>query len=213
MPFSSYFKDNFIAPEISTFKGVELEDLSCYDDQSPHWLYNYILNMGFSYQIKPYYREVIFNFLRRVHGAFEAYDLARKELLEYSRFGSGYNPRSYFRALNWIEVCVSFSDQAFRLVLQTYNTEERLFKAGEGSPLERLRELYNKTKHIDGILNENGKTGLGRTLVVYLTTDGILLKSRKEGHLLKYSELSELLKELADEASYLSQPSKWGSVE
>ena len=54
MPFSSYFKDNFIAPEISTFKGVELEDLSCYDDQSPHWLYNYILNMGFSYQIKPF---------------------------------------------------------------------------------------------------------------------------------------------------------------
>lgn len=76
------FYDTQIAPEFSKFSGAVLDDLSSIDPEQEHWLLNNAMN-SLSQSYKDDYRVLVFNHLRRVHGALDAYHQLRRVLLEY----------------------------------------------------------------------------------------------------------------------------------
>jgi hypothetical protein len=76
-----------------------------------------------------------------------------------------------------------------------------LFKKGDGTTLQRLNLLYNRSKHLPKAINSD-QIGHGSTLAVWLTNDGLRCL---DGHL-TFEELAEILEELARWSDALQDP-------
>ncbi|MED5617639.1 hypothetical protein [Ideonella sp. BN130291] len=198
-PLPPHLCDAHLAPGFSEFSGVVLEDLSAVHPEQRHWLFNYVLNQ-LTHSVKPKYRELAFNHLRRAQGALDAYHQLRRLLGEYG--APGKRARSYFPALDQAEICVSFAAQAFELSnkLLLLSGDTPVYQHASEQELTTLRSFYIACKHVANML-DGSQFEAPDTVVFWFTQEG--LQSRKRG-VLTYQSLANVLRELAYDASVLA---------
>jgi hypothetical protein len=200
MVLQSEFYDAYLAPDFSSFSGAILDDLSQIDPEQEHWLINFALNQ-LSYSLKPKLRELAFNHIRRTQGALAAYHQLRLLLASYPTCRN--TTDCYFNALNQAEICISFSAQAFELAnkfIKDASHQSSEYKHVTDKQIKRLHDFYILSKHIPNMLDGKQFESID-TVAFWLTNSGV--KSRRKG-LLSYHDLSVLLRELAHDASLLS---------
>ena len=199
MTLTREFYETHLAPGFSSFSGADLEDLSSTDVEQEHWLSNFV-HSQISHEFKPVFRELIFNFIRRAHGAFDAYGQLREKLAAYPPRHRA--ARTYFSALSHAEVCVSFTAQAVEIT-HAYMLRAKCqptYQCATKTQLDLLHRFYRGLKHIPGMLAGSQFSGQD-TMLFWFTAEG--LQSRKRG-LLTYQDLAALLKELAFDARLMS---------
>jgi hypothetical protein len=188
MPLSAYAKDNFIAPGLSTFTSACIRDMAGTSVEQEHWLNNYMLNTLFRVKLDEQVRQSLFNFLRRSQFAFREFALAREQTASYLRSVDAVT--TYFVAIGHWEVFLAYSYQAFELLAGS--DKRALFEPGDGSVLQRLCLLYNRSKHVKKAIS-NGQLAAGSILAVWLTNEGL---HAVDGHL-TFDEMAEILEDLA----------------
>lgn len=179
--------DKFIAPDMSKFTEASIPDMSDTSREQDYWLRNFMLNTLVRVTIDEPTRQTLFNFLRRAELAFREYGLAREQTLAYLQNTEAITP--YFAAISHWEVYLSHAYQAYCLLARG---QKILFKKGDGSILERLNLLYNRSKHVDKAI-EAGQLPSKSTMAIWLTNDGI--QSINGG--LTFTEMADILTELA----------------
>ena len=196
--------DEFMATDASGFTEAAVPEIGSTHPGSKHWVSNYFLNSVFRGQYGSPTRELVAVLLRRVTIAFEEYDLAKARTDEFvQRRLDGQQPmRVYLSALHHWEQCVAAAWQA--VAAWTKLTGEQAFEPDADSPSaeERLNHLYNGSKHTDSKIVTPGQMPESGPLAVWLTNEGL----RSVEHLLTWSELAEVLDELAKAADLLQDP-------
>jgi len=198
MPLSNYALDKFVAPDLSKLTECNAINMTDYDDQSEHWVANFVLNSMLNVQIQEPYRAYTFMFLRRAEMSFVEYENGRMALQQYVSS----SPKSitrYLRAIFHFESFVAQSYQAFEIVRKWIG--QNLFQSGDGSILDRLNLIYGRSKHADKAIFA-GQLPPDATMPVWLTNIGL----QAEGIALSYNEMPNILKELSTIASRLSNP-------
>jgi hypothetical protein len=201
VPLSSYVKDKFIACDLSKFTTATLQDMSSVDKEQQYWLANFILNSIFSVPVPQKTYQQIFTFLRRSHSAFDSYASAREASLAFLADG-GQPPMEYLDAIGHWEAFLQYAWQAYDSLR---GGQVKFFESKDGSLLDRLNRLHNAAKHVSAnISNGSLQRDLEQfsPLAVWLTNDGL------QGHesLLSFSEVIEILEELARWASAAQDP-------
>jgi hypothetical protein len=187
MPLSAYAKDNFIAPGMSTFTSACVKDMAGTSVEQEHWLNNYMLNTLFRIKLDDEVRQSLFNFLRRSQFAFREYALAREQTTRY--LGSD-AVSTYFVAIGHWEVFLAYAYQAYELLAGT--DKRALFEPGDGSVLQHLCLLYNRSKHVNKAIS-GGQVAAGSILAVWLTNEGL----RAVDADLTFDEMAAILEDLA----------------
>ena len=190
--FTNYFLDTYVAHKISELTKCTAPE--CINDEK--WLNSFILNSVFRTQIPTKPKAYIFNFLRRVEGAFKAYQDALAAINEYLSTPS-HIISPYFQALNQLEICISQSYQAYELL--TSATTEKLFTTGEKSIEEKLYTLYIDSKHMDRMIYGD-QIPKETTSGIWITNNG--MASNRSN--LTFIELFEILQDLRKIAKKLA---------
>lgn len=201
--FTSYTRDKFIAPDVSTFQSAEIPDMSTYDAASSHWVTDHFLNSVFRGRLKPSAQAYVYNFLRRAEGAFGEHALARQATEAFLR-SRGQSPSRYASSLLHWEFFLGQAWQSYALLKKLIELGGHpfvIFDRGDGSIEERLNELYNSMKHVEKRIAA-GQILDGATVPVWLTNDGI----QSTDALLTYAETAEILKDIAKWANILVDP-------
>jgi hypothetical protein len=94
-----------------------------------------------------------------------------------------------FLAIGHRETFLPYAYQAYEIFVRA---EKILFTTGDGSILQRLSSLYNRSKHIASAINDN-RIAPGSTLAVWLNNEGL----RAVDGRLTFDEMAEILEELA----------------
>lgn len=193
------FYDTHLAPGFSSFHGAVLEDLSSLDAEQEHWLANFALNQ-LTHSLKPTFRELAFNHIRRTQAALEAYHQLRSLLLTYPPYRRA--ARRYFNALSQAETCISFAAQACEITNRYMQLAGQIHTHKHVSPIQlrRLHDFYVALKHVPNMLAGSQFKGQDTTVMWFI---GIGLQSRRRGTL-SFQDLAALLKELADDAVLIS---------
>ena len=196
--------DDFMATDASGFTEAEVPEIGSTHPESKHWVSNYFLNSVLRAQYGSPTRELVAALLRRVTIAFEEYELAKARTDEFvQRRLDGQQPmRVYLSALHHWEQCVAAAWQAVGAWMKL--TGEQAFEPDTDSPSaeERLNHLYNWSKHTDSKIVTSDQMPEAGPLAVWLTNEGL----RSVEHLLTWSELAEVLEELAKLADLLQDP-------
>jgi hypothetical protein len=197
IPLSNWLKDNLIAPEMSKFTEAAIPAMSTTDDQQEHWLANCVLNNLFGPRrfVTPL-RQQAYHFLRRSHAAFTEYALAREATLDYLA-DTERGPR-YIDAINHWEAFMAYSWQAYRFLGRG---RAQWFEKNDGSVLQRLNVLYNRSKYADEAI-ERGDFVEESPLCVWLTNNAL---SNTEATP-TFDEIAEILTYLAGLASAVQDP-------
>jgi hypothetical protein len=189
------FKDKFVAPEISSFTEASISDLSGLQER---WLVSFILNSGLVVQLDDATRRTIYNFLRRAEAAFREYNSARQMTLAHLANPNPDAVSEYIIAIGHWEVFLSDAYQAWCLLARG---QKILFTPGDGSTMQRLNLLYNRTKHAESAIIAEQLPPDG-TLPVWLKNDGL----RSVESSLTFEEIAEMLKDLAVWADAAQNP-------
>lgn len=204
MPLTDWSKDTFVAPEMSKFTAAVIPDMSKTDDEQEYWLRNFILNnlLGGTAYVTPV-RQQMYNFLRRSHTAFAEYSLARAATLDYLDDPNRILP--YIDAINHWEAFLANVWQAHCFLGRLPWLPRRVwFEPNDGSPLQRLNALHNRSKHADGAIVRGEFVGES-PLCVWLTNDG--LSSTETA--LSFDQMVEILTSMAKAASRIQDPATW----
>lgn len=144
MPFTKSAVELFISARASAINTCGASDMKVKVPESAHWLSNFGLAVIFNDFPPAAMRPFVINFIRRVHGAFLEYDIARREVLNLVKDGNGrWSP--YFAALTNFEVTVAQLYLAMDSIRKHSNHD--FFTTGDGSFEERLNLVYNASKH------------------------------------------------------------------
>lgn len=189
------FKDRFVAPEISSFTEASIPDLS---ELQERWLVSFILNTSLVVQLDDGTRRTIYNFLRRVEASFREYSSARQMTLAHLANPNPDAVSEYIIAMGHWEVFLSQAHQAWCLLARG---QKILFTPGDGSTMQRLNLLYNRSKHAEKAITAQQLPPDG-TLPVWLKNDG--LQSVESS--LTFEEITEMLEELAVWADAAQDP-------
>jgi hypothetical protein len=189
------FKDKFVAPEISSFTEASISDLSGLQER---WLVSFILNSSLVVQLDDATRRTIYNFLRRAEAAFREYCSARQMTLAHLANPNPDAVSEYIIAIGHWEVFLSQAYQAWCLLARG---QKILFAPGDGSTMQRLNLLYNRTKHAESAITAEQLPPDG-TLPVWLKNDG--LHSVESS--LTFEEIAEMLEDLAVWAEAVQNP-------
>ena len=189
------FKDKFIAPEISWFTEASIHDLSRLQER---WLVSFILNSGLVVQLDDATRRTLYNFLRRVEGAFREYSSARQMTMAHLANPNPDAVSEYIIAIGHWEAFLSQAYQAWCLLARG---QQILFTQGDGSTMQRLNLLYNRTKHAEKAITAEQLPPDG-TLPVWLKNDGLHSVETS----LTFEEIAEMLEDLAVWAEAAQNP-------
>jgi len=189
------FKDKFIAPEISSFTEASIPDLSAL--QGP-WLVSFILSSALVVQLDDATRRTLYNFLRRAEGAFREYSSARQMTMAYLANPDPNAVSEYITAIGHWETFLSQTYQAWCVLVRG---QKIFFSPGDGSTMQRLNLLYNRTKHAESAIIAE-QLPLDGTLPVWLKNDG--LHSIESS--LTFEEIAEMLEDLAAWADAAQNP-------
>jgi hypothetical protein len=198
MPLSNYFKDKYVAPEISSFTSASIRDMSAVSAEQNYWLINFILNTGLRVTMNDAARQTFYNFLRRTEAAFLDYEAARQRTLKYLGSPNRDALAEYIVAIGHWEAFLSHAYQACCLL---YRGQKSFFERGDGSVLQRLNLLYNRAKHAETAIT-NQQLPPDGTLPVWLKNDGLHCVESS----LTFDEIAELLEELAQCADEMQDP-------
>ena len=160
------FKDKFVAPEISSFTEASISDLSGLRER---WLVSFILNSSLVVQLDDATRRTIYNFLRQAEAAFREYSSGRQMTLAHLANPNPDAVSEYIIAIGHWEVFLSHEYQAWCLLARG---QKILFTPGDGSTMQRLNLLYNRTKHAESAITAKQLPPDG-TLPVWLKNDGL----------------------------------------
>jgi hypothetical protein len=189
------FKDKFVAPEISSFTEALIPELS---ELQKRWLVSFILNSSLVVQLDNARRRTIYNFLCRAEGAFREYGSARQMTMAYL---ANTNPDAVSEYIIAIGHWEAFLSQAYQAWCLLASGQAKLFTPGDGSTMQRLNLLYNRTKHAESAITAEQLPPEG-TLPVWLKNDGLhSVESR-----LTFEEIAEMLEELAVWADATQNP-------
>jgi hypothetical protein len=189
------FKDKFVAPEISSFTEASIPDVS---GSQERWLVSFILNSALVVQLDDATRRIFYNFLRRVEGAFREYISARQMTMTHLANPNPNAVSEYIIAIGHWEAVLSQTYQAWCLMARG---QQILFERGDGSGLQRLNLLYNRTKHAEKAITAE-QLPLDGTLPVWLKNDGLHSVETS----LTFEEIAEMLEELAVWAEAAQNP-------
>ena len=189
------FKDKFVAPEISSFTQASIPDLSGLQER---WLVSFILNSSLVVQLEDTARRTFYNFLRRVEGAFREYSSARQMTMAHLASPNPDAVSEYIIAIGHWEAFLSQAYQAWCLLARG---QKILFTPGDGSTMQRLNLLYNRSKHAESAITAEQLPPDG-TLPVWLRNDG--LHSVESS--LTFEEIAEMLEDLAVWADAAQNP-------
>jgi hypothetical protein len=158
------------------------------------------LNIIFTLPLPDFAAVLVQNFVGRFEVAIEEYSAARLELNRYIvGLPTTRSIRAYERSVGHFENCL------FHLYLSILSINRllelidagRLFELCDGSPYDRLRELFNRVKHFD----EDITTGQSEPLrPIWITNDGLECARAS----LRFSELFDLIKDQYDSAKWLA---------
>lgn len=186
MMLSSYSLDKFVAHRLSSVTACGAPDLG---ETKGNFLTAFILNTMLRVTIDPKKKAFLFNYLRRVEGAFRTYYNARDALTCYISTPSNViSP--YFEALLDFEVCIAQAYQALEMVATSMG--EAVFDKGDNSSYEKLYTLYIASKHMDRMI-DGGKIPDETTSGIWITNEGLESKRGK----IEFSELAEVLRFLS----------------
>jgi len=102
-----------------------------------------------------------------------------------------------FQALNHFETLFAQLYQAYLLIKSA--TEFEIFKKGDDSELDRVRKIYNASKHMDERI-EKGKLPEKGTCAIWITNNGIECTDAA----ITFVELKDILIELSKLANKIS---------
>jgi hypothetical protein len=197
---------NELAPHITELTECNMPDLSEHRDASQKWLSLFILNSAFSAKYPDPFHKYTIAFLRKSEYAFKNYFVARDALFTFVRSPilTSDNPSAllaiYFECLHHIEMSISLIDQAY-CVFTELIANGKFWNKGDGSILEKINLLHNHIKHAeDRITNALTKPGYH----IWLTNSSVCCEKGS----ISYSEITQPLLELAENASYYCNPRK-----
>lgn len=197
---------NQFAPQITELNECNLPELSEYRANSSGWLSSYILQSAFGPKYPDPFHKYTIAFLRKTEYAFKDYFIARDALSSFITIPILFSDRPherlslYFECLHHLEVSISLIYQAY-CVFEGIIANGKFWKKGDGSTLEKINLFYNNIKHAeDRITDVLVKPGYH----IWLTNDSVLCEQGS----ISYSEISETLLDLAENAAYYSNPSK-----
>ena len=170
MPFTKSAVELFISALAAAITECGSSDMNARVPESTHWLTQFGLAAIFHDFPPIELRPRGINFIRRVHGAFLQYELARQKVLELVKDGNDrWSP--YFVALTHFEVAVGqlyvALDSTRNLPSNPGGDKHQFFKPDDGSVTERLNLIYNASKH----------ELAGAELPVWFTNEGLACKN------------------------------------
>lgn len=189
---SAHALETFVGPGVSALREDRTIDVGELQAAASSWISGFLLNVTFRVNVPEPQRQVMLNFLRRTDSALDEYTLGREELVRYlERLGIATS--HYFHALRHFEASIEGADRAYELLRRLANGA-KLFEKNDRSMLDRLRTIYNHSKHAEGHLPE------GRQLSMWLTNDGFECGVTQLSH----AEFGGLLHELVGVAGHIS---------
>lgn len=193
--------DRFVAPHLSQLTQCNAPDISQIVEESELWLVHFIMNSSLRFKIEDPSRQLIFGFLRRAQAAVDEYRLGRNHLLGWvTASREGRKISDALAALRHMEACLGLLYQALLLAKELVKAEA-LYRKNDGSPVERLNRLYNASHHSESRFAA-GQVPESATSPLWITDAGI---ASLEGDL-TFNELEELFREVAQTATFLSNP-------
>lgn len=187
MPFTRHAVDTFISNKIAKVTECNIGDLYSEFPAARDWVSAFGLMVIFVNQPREEIRPFALQFVRRLEMAFAEYARAREVLQSFVSANEGqWSP--YFRALYHVEAAISQLYQAFDLSRKKLDT--KLFDTNDGSPLSRLNEIYNTSRH--QLATEDQP--------IWITNQGV----ETETHGISFPELEELLRSCARIATKLT---------
>lgn len=143
-------------------------------------------------------RRTFYNLLRRAEAAFREYSSARQMTMAYLANPNPDSVSEYIIAIGHWEALLAQTYQAWCLLARR---QKILFTPEDGSTMQRLNLLYNRTKHAEIAIAAEQLPPDG-TLPVWLKNDG--LHSVESS--LTFEEITEMLEELAVWADAAQDP-------
>jgi hypothetical protein len=189
------FLDKYVAPGYSAFTAATIPDMSAVSQEQEHWVANFILNVSLRVTVDDDSRRTWYNFLRQAESAFVEYEDARLLTLDHI---AEPKIRRYIKAIGHWEQFLSESYRAWAVLVRG---KKALFDEGDGSILQRLNLLYNRTKHVESAI-KSGQLPPDGTLPVWLTNDGLEAVDAK----LTFAEMTDMLIDLAKWADAVQDP-------
>ncbi|MDQ2875385.1 MAG: hypothetical protein M3Y33_11580 [Actinomycetota bacterium] len=198
------FKDRHVAPNMSRFTAATIPDMSAVSAGQDHWLGNFMLSTGtLRFVLDDAARRTWFSFLRRTMMAFREYAAARDSTVAYLTDPNPNAVSGYFIAIGHWEIFLGQAYHAWLLLGRKPLADGHKFYAkGDGSQIERLNRLYNRSKHTETAINA-GQFPPDGTLPVWLENDGLYCTDGA----LTFGEMAEVLRELAVWADAMQEPS------
>ncbi len=200
--------DRYVAPNMSRFTAATIPDMSAVSAEQEHWLRNFVLGtaMG-AIVLNDDFRRSWFNYARRTMMAFREYGAARDRTIAYLARQNPNAVAGYFIALGHWEIFLGQAYHAWLLLSREPLADgHKFYKTGDGSQIERLNRLYNRSKHTETAINA-GQFPPGGTLPVWLENDGL----RCTDGALTFGEMTEILSELGVWADAMQDPSTMGA--
>lgn len=196
---------NEFAPHIAELTKCNLPPMEEQKNISRSLINSFILNSAFFAKYPEPMHQYGISFLRKTEAAFQEYYYALELLSIYVNTHILYNDKpneklsQYFEILHRFEVLISQIYQAYMVFEKFLNLEKhgRFWKKGDGSSLEKISVLYNFSKHAEDKIKETPSLP---GYHIWLTNSGVSC----EQEAISFFEISELLQELAENASYYS---------
>jgi hypothetical protein len=187
--------DTFVAPHYSAFTAATIPEVPVEDQAQEHWVANFLLNASLRARLDSDTQRAFYNFLRRAEAAYSEYGEARQLTIDHL---ADPGARRYIRAIGQWERFLSDFDRAWEVLVRG---KPVLFEKNDGSIFQRLRRLYNCTKHIE-FGDEPPEPGSSAILPVWLTNDGLEAIDAK----MAFAEIADLLTDLAKWAGAVQDP-------
>ena len=162
-------KNALIAPKISEFVSPGIPDIF---ERRKYLLNAFILNVELSITIKNRHRQLIFNMIRKVEGAFSEYCRARECVYDYIK-ARHESVSEYFSALRHFEHCLAHLYEAvscMNALTRKFDGPQQ-FHRDDGSVLQRVHAMHTAIKHMDEYF-EKGKSGDKLSFSVLSTRTG-----------------------------------------
>ena len=179
MPFTKHAVETFISAKITAITECRMADLAAEFPAAKDWVSAFGLRVIFNDQPPEKMRPFALQFIRRVEMALSEYSAARMQIQDLISGNPRWSP--YYRALHHVEVAAALLYQAYHFGHKA--TGKDCFVKGDGSPLQRLNEVYNSSKHTVATANDP----------VWLSNEGMNTCKDK----LEFSEFENLAREAA----------------
>jgi hypothetical protein len=198
MPLSNYALDTFVSQGLSALTEANSREVGPDFPNRAGWFSAFVMNRIFINHVPQERSALAFALIRQADAAIDEHDAGCAVLAQLIHGGK--SVPQYFRCLQRFENAIGAAYRAFDFGRRALN--RKIFQPNDGSPYQRLNELYNVGRHYDP-----GTLPAGSLHAVWLSNTGI----HSQGAQLTFGELRELVGEvgrIADRISTASRESK-----